>query len=137
MGKSKTFVFDGGAATYLGTALLGWLITICTLGLAVPYAIVLRHRWKAKHTYINGHRLVFLGSGTSLFLNWLKWWFLSIVTLGIYLFWVTPRLQKWIVENTDFDPTWRPSLDHLPAAPLLSAPDPMTRSSRTAGAHPI
>lgn len=92
MGKSKSFVFDGGAATYLGTAVLGWLVTICTLGLAVPFAIVLRHRWKAKHTCINGHRLVFLGSGTSLLLNWLKWWFLSI-TLGVYLFWAMPPTE--------------------------------------------
>lgn len=27
-----------------------------------------------------------------------------LVTLGIYSFWVMPRLQKWIVENTDFAP---------------------------------
>lgn len=51
---------------------------------------------------------MFLGSGTSLFLNWLKWWILMIITIGIYSFWVVPRLTKWIVENTDFDPTWTP-----------------------------
>lgn len=121
MGKSRAFVFDGGAATYFGTAVLAWLVTIFTLGLAVPFAIVLRHRWKAKHTYIHGHRLVFLGSGTSLFLNWVKWWLLSIVTLGVYLFWVAPRLQKWIVENTDFDPTWRPGPAYEQGMPRASA----------------
>lgn len=51
---------------------------------------------------------MFLGSGWSLFWNWVKWLLLSIITLGIYLFWVTPRITKWIVENTDFDPTWTP-----------------------------
>ena len=29
--------------------------------------------------------------------------------LGIYGFWGVPRINKWIVENTDFDPTWNPA----------------------------
>ena len=28
--KSGRFHFDGGAATYVGTAILGFLITVCT-----------------------------------------------------------------------------------------------------------
>jgi uncharacterized membrane protein YjgN (DUF898 family) len=108
MSKSKAFAFDGGAATYFGTALLSFLVTVLTIGIALPYAIVLRQRWRTKHTYVNGHRLTFLGSGMSLFGNWIKWLLLIIVTLGIYSFWVVPRLTKWVVENTDFDPTWTP-----------------------------
>lgn len=38
------FQFDGGAATYLGTALLAVLITVCTLGFRYPFALVLRER---------------------------------------------------------------------------------------------
>jgi hypothetical protein len=38
-----------------------------------------------------------------------------IVTVGIYGFWVAPRMQKWIVENTDFDPAWTPA-GAVPAA---------------------
>lgn len=44
-----------------------------------------------------------------LFGNWIKWLLLSIVTLGIYLFWVGPRIAQWKWEHTDFDPTWRPN----------------------------
>ena|SRR3990167_5878923 len=88
MAKSKNFVFDGGAGTYLGTAILAFFITVLTLGIAYPYALVLMQRWKAKHTYIKGFQL--------------KWFFLTIITLGIYGFWVYPRLQRWIVEHTDF-----------------------------------
>ena len=102
MGKSRTFKFDGGAADYLGTAILAFLVTLFTLGIALPYAIVLRQRWRAKHTIIDGQRLAFLGTGVSLFGNWVKWLLLIIVTLGIYSFWVAPRLVKWVVENTDF-----------------------------------
>jgi uncharacterized membrane protein YjgN (DUF898 family) len=112
MGKSKTFRFDGGAGTYIGTALLAFLVTLLTLGIALPYAIVLRQRWRTKHTYINGHRLVFLGTGMSLFGNWIKWLLLIIITVGIYSFWVMPRLTKWVVENTDFDPAWTPGPEY-------------------------
>lgn len=103
MGRSKAFTFDGGAGTYLGTGILAFLVTLLTLGICLPFAIVLRQRWRAKHTYVNGRRLVFLGGGLQLFGHWLKWLVLIIVTFGIYGFWVAPRVQKWIVENTDFD----------------------------------
>jgi hypothetical protein len=109
--RSKSHTFDGGAATFLGTGILALLITVCTLGICYPFAIVLKQRWRAKHTYINGHRLEFTGSATGLFFNWVKWLGLSIITFGIYLFWVGPRIQRWVVEHTDFDPSWR-----MPAA---------------------
>lgn len=102
IGISRHFTFDGGAATYVGTLLLSVLITVVTFGLAYPFALVLQKRWVAKHTFIDGHQLVFTGSAIGLFGNWLKWFLLTIVTLGIYSFWVIPRLQKWVVEHTDF-----------------------------------
>lgn len=100
--NSKRFTFDGGAATYFGTAILGVLLTVLTLGIMYPFALVLRERWKAKHSYIDGKRLVFTGSAIGLFGRWLLWLLLIIVTLGIYLFWVGPRIQKWKWEHIDF-----------------------------------
>ena len=100
--NSKKFTFDGGAATYLGTAILGILITIFSLGICYPFAVVLRQRWRAKHSYIDGKQLIFTGSAVGLFGHWIKWFVLIIITLGIYLLWVGPRIQKWIWENTDF-----------------------------------
>ncbi len=102
MVKSKNFTFNGGAATYLGTGILALIITVITFGFAYPYALVLRQRWIAKHTYINGRQLVFTGTGIGLFVHWVKWLLLCIITLGIYGFWVAPRVRKWVVEHTDF-----------------------------------
>lgn len=102
MARSQNFRFDGGAGTYLGTSILAFLVTIFTLGLAYPYALVLMERWKAKHTFIEGRQLVFKGTGIGLFGHWIKWFFLCVITLGIYLFWVQPRVTRWVVENTDF-----------------------------------
>ena len=100
--NSGRFKFDGGAATYVGTALLGLLITMVSLGLCYPFAVVLRERWRAKHALIDGKRLVFTGSAWGLFGRWLLWFLLSLVTLGIYLLWVGPRIQQWKWEHTDF-----------------------------------
>ncbi|HEV2637691.1 MAG TPA: DUF898 family protein [Actinocrinis sp.] len=100
----KRFTFDGGAATYVGTALLAGLITAVTLTICYPFAIVLMQRWKAKHSYIDGRRLVFTGSAIGLWGNWIKWLLLCIITLGIYSFWVVPRLLRWIWEHTEFEP---------------------------------
>jgi len=100
--KSANFTFDGGVATFWGTAILAALITMITLGICYPYALVLMQRWQAKHTFIQGRQLVFTGTGIGLFGLWIKWFLLCIITLGIYSFWVVPRLQQWIVEHTDF-----------------------------------
>lgn len=99
----RQFAFDGGAATYVGTGLLALLITVCSLGFCYPFALVLRERWRAKHSYIDGHRLRFTASAWGLFGNWIKWFLLCIVTLGVYSFWVGPRIARWKWEHTCFE----------------------------------
>lgn len=98
------FGFDGGAGTWLGVQIGGALITILTLGICYPWAVVMTYRWKAKHTYLNGHRLRFTGSAPALFGSWVKWLLLTLVTLGIYSFWLYPALTRWIVEHQELDP---------------------------------
>jgi uncharacterized membrane protein YjgN (DUF898 family) len=98
--RTRQFGFDGGAGTFFGTALLGLLITVCTLGLCYPFALVLRERWRAKHSYIEGRQLAFNGSAWGLFGLWWKWLLLIIITLGIYSFWVGPRIYRWKWEHT-------------------------------------
>lgn len=93
------FRFSGGAATWVGTCILGFLVTVLSLGILYPWAVVMQYRWKTKHTTINGHRMAFTGSAWGLFGNWIKWWLLIIITLGIYSFWVVPRLTKWTTEH--------------------------------------
>lgn len=99
---TREFAFDGGAATYVGSALLALLITVCTLGICYPFALVLMQRWRAKHSYIGGRQLMFDASAWGLFGLWLKWFFLIVITLGIYTFWVAPRVERWKWEHT----TW-------------------------------
>jgi uncharacterized membrane protein YjgN (DUF898 family) len=98
----RQFAFDGGAGTYFGTALLAFLITVFTLGLCYPFGLVLRERWRAKHSYIEGRQLAFNGSAWGLFGLWWKWLILIIITIGIYSFWVGPRIYRWKWEHTSW-----------------------------------
>lgn len=99
--KSPSY-FDGGLASYIVTVIFATILTIFTLGLAYPWATCMIYRWKIEHTVIEGRRLVFKGTGGSLFMNWIIWFLLTIITLGIYGFWVFIKLENWKVQNTYF-----------------------------------
>ena len=60
------------------------------------------YRWKIEHTVVDGKRLKFNGSAIGLFGNWIKWWLLCIVTLGIYSFWLFIFVEKWKAKYTTF-----------------------------------
>ena len=80
--------FDGKFIEYLGYKLLAFLITVVTLTIAKPWADKLILDYKINHTVYNGKRLRFEGKGTSLFVQRFKWILLTILTLGIYSFWI-------------------------------------------------
>lgn len=97
---TQIYQFRGGAASWFGTQILGIVITNCTIGICYPFAVVLVERWRAKNTYLYGRQMQFVGTGWGIFGMWIKWLLLSIITLGIYTFWVYPRLMQWKVEKT-------------------------------------
>ncbi len=92
--------FDGGLLGLIGIRIIGFLITGLTFGICFPWAVVIYYEWVAKHTVIDGKRLMFDGSAMQLFGNWIKWLLLSIITFGIYGFWVSIELKKWEVKHT-------------------------------------
>ena len=94
--------FDGGLAQLVGWRILGFLVTVLTLGIAYPWAFCMIYSWEAKHTVINGRRLRFDGTATQLFGSWIKWLLLCIITIGIYSFWLGIALKKWQVKHTHF-----------------------------------
>ena len=89
MGRSY---FDGGLFQLIGYRLLGCIITVCTFGICLPWSYTMIYNWETKHTVINGQRLQFNGSAVGLFGNWIKWFLLTIITFGIYGFWVGIKL---------------------------------------------
>ncbi len=61
------------------------------------------YRWETKHTVINGKRLHFDGTASQLFGNWILWVLLTIITIGIYSFWLRIELKKWKTKHTFFE----------------------------------
>lgn len=96
------FRFDGGAASGFAVRLAGLIMTIGTLGVCYPWAIVLVNRWKARHTFVNGRQLRFTGNAHTLFGSWITWLGLCVVTLGIYSVWVYPRITRWTIEHRTY-----------------------------------
>jgi len=94
--------FDGGLASLIGWQILGFLVTVLTLGICFPWALCMVYGWRINHTVIEGRRLKFNGRALNLFGNWIKWLLLCIITLGIYGFWLGIALEKWKVKNTTF-----------------------------------
>ena len=100
---SNESYFDGKLLQYIGWSFVAGLISACTLGLAAPWGLCMLYSWELKHTVINGHRLRFTGTGMQLWGNWIKWFLLTIITLGIYGFWLNIKLTQWKVKHTEFE----------------------------------
>lgn len=95
--------FDGGVFQLLGWKILGGLVTGFTLGICYPFAVNWLYSWEAKHTVIEGRRLKFTGSAGGLFGTWIICILLSIITLGIYAFYVPIKIKRWREANTFFE----------------------------------
>lgn len=94
--------FDGGLLQLIGWYILGFAITVLTLGICYPWACCMIYSWETKHTVVNGRRLRFNGTAIGLFGNWIKWFLLTVITFGIYGFWLSIKLKKWKVAHTEF-----------------------------------
>ena len=92
--------FTGRLLGYFGMSLLTAFIITVTLGLGTPWAICMMQSWYTKHTIIDGHQLVFDGTGWQLFGKFIVWFLLTIITFGIYSFWLVIKMQQWITEHT-------------------------------------
>ena len=95
--------FDGGLLELIGWRILASLITVFTLGIGQPWAKCMLYNYQYKHTVYNGKRLKFEGTGGDLFVNRFKWIFFTIITLGIYAFFIPVQRTKWIVSNLHFE----------------------------------
>jgi len=58
-------------------------------------------RWICDKTRYGNKRFRFNGTGMGLIGNYIKWYLLSIITLGIYSFWAARNQIRWVVENIE------------------------------------
>jgi uncharacterized membrane protein YjgN (DUF898 family) len=95
--------FSGSVMGLIGISCLMVLLTLCTLGIGLPWAFCIEARWYARHTKIDGREVVFDGTGGQLFGNCMKWGFITIVTLGFYVFWLPIKFMGWVISHTHLD----------------------------------
>lgn len=95
--------FDGKVLDYVGWLLLSYLISFLTFGIASPWGKCILYKYRFSHTIYNGKRLKFEGDGGELFVNRFKWFLLTIITLGIYGWWVPAKKINWVISNLHFE----------------------------------
>ena len=95
--------FDGGVIDCLAASIVPSALISITFGFGTPWAIAWVLKWFFKHSVISGKHLKFTGTGGGLFVRWIIWGFLTIITFGIYSLWVAPKLYNWIVSNVEID----------------------------------
>lgn len=98
--QEKESRFTGRLIGLIGINILSALLIAVTLGICTPWAVCLKEEWYANHTIIDGKRLVFDGTGGQLFGQYIKWFLLTIITIGIYSFWLNINMKKWVVKHT-------------------------------------
>ena len=91
--------WDGGVLDTIVNIIVASLIISFTCGIATPWAICYMMKFVISHTVIDGKRLTFDGNGGQLFGNWIKWFILTLITCGIYSFWVIPKMYSWIAKH--------------------------------------
>ena len=94
--------FTGGALGYFGVNFVCNLVTIITCGIGFFWATCHLHRWKSRHTIIDGYRIEFDGTALQYFGKLLLWGLLTIITLGIFIFWYGVKEHRWVVKHTVF-----------------------------------
>lgn len=94
--------FDGSTIEYILYELVIALATALTFGIATPWLLVWFYKWEVSHTVVEGQRMEFTGSGTSLVMNWFKWLLLTIITFGIYGLFIPVRVRQWRATHTTF-----------------------------------
>lgn len=95
--------FDNTVKNTVLHHLKSFLLGVITLGLAYPWILCMDQEAKCKHTVICGKRLKFIGNPKELVSHWILWWFLMIITLGIYGLVVKVRFEQWVTANTIFE----------------------------------
>ena len=80
-----------------------------TCGIAAPWFLCRIYRWRKSHTVIDGRRQYFDGQGAELLGKWIIWEILTVVTCGLFSFYVAVALKKWEYSHTYYMDGTRPA----------------------------
>lgn len=99
--NQKPFNFQGTAGDsffYIIISVLLVYVPIIGFGLSFNYT----YKWIAQRSTVNGHKVAYsAGLGESTWFIW-KNIFLTIITLGVYVFWFVPKQYAYIADHLSF-----------------------------------
>lgn len=104
-GTNFSLEFKGTGGGLFGTIIVGYLLTIVTVGIYGAWFICKLQRFFIANTKIlaNGApagSFSFVGKGGSFLMTFLAGYLLTLLTLGIYYFWFIVKLWKFVAGNT-------------------------------------
>lgn len=99
------FRFEGKGGELFKTFLVGYLLTLVTIGIYMPWFICKLQKFNVDNTVVTNdsgdeYRLRFDGTGGDLFVTFLVGYLLTLVTFGIYFAWFICKMNKWFMQNT-------------------------------------
>ena len=100
-GSESESKFTGSCLAFLGERLLAKLVTVITLSFGAYWAHCFKQRYIIGNKVIDGKELDFNGKGIQFFGKCICWVLLTLVTFGIYSFWLTVKIKKWTVLHTN------------------------------------
>lgn len=101
-----TFEFHGSGGNLFKTFVIGYLLTVVTLGIYGAWFQVKLKRFFMEHTLVRArgraYQGMFSGNGKDLFIILLVGSLLTSVTFGIYFFWFFAKQQRYMIGNTAY-----------------------------------
>jgi len=96
------FSMQPGAGPFVRAFLVGYLLTVVTLGLYMPVWLNKLRKIITDRSRFGNHAFRYDGDDFEVWVMSMKGLLLSIVTLGIYYFWFRANLSRYEVEHTHF-----------------------------------
>lgn len=100
VGKGGTWIEDLQNPTNIIMLVVG----IAIFGIGFCWANIIGLKYRRKHTIVCGQRMKFNTNTWNLFWNCVKWFILSVITVGIYLIWLPTKVRKWTRKHTVSEP---------------------------------
>jgi uncharacterized membrane protein YjgN (DUF898 family) len=96
------FSMEPGAGLFARTFILGYLLTLVTLGLYMPVWLNRLRKITTDRSRFGGQAFHYDGDDFAVWVMSIKGLLLSVLTLGVYYFWFRAKLSRYELEHTHF-----------------------------------
>ena len=104
IGAGIVYALNGFNFTELGTTdyvAFGLAGVFVLIGLA--WAAIKLIKWFVKHIVISEKKFVFKATALQLLGTCIKWLFLTVITAGLFIFWLPFKAYNWVAKHTTID----------------------------------